>query len=383
MKKWVSISLAFITLFGLAAGNSSAAFKAPTFVSVVMDGEKIWFPDAQAFSDENNRTLVPVRFVAEKMKAKVGWEPQTKTVPIEQGDQRIRLTIGENKVTVNGEDVTFDTKAIMSGGRTFVPLRFVSEVLGVEVNWDGATSTVVISTKEKEAGAKYDEWGRLIRTTNLPKNAQDYPYILADVPNEMYEMKYPFSNPDPEERSVSADMYANWPEFKKENIDIWMGRLKTFGALWLNVDYRTIDDTWAEKLAAVQSDGNTGKLKAAKEYVDWVKKNQIVLEGYLDPEPSMIYQDGFGGYHVRSKFRVKFNQFKQHKTLIYDTWFPGEMKLENDTWVSNDTPFKKGVWYEGYSDIALVTNVGGNWGKALKVSANASLFFNHIIREAE
>ncbi|MGG1613947.1 copper amine oxidase N-terminal domain-containing protein [Paenibacillus phoenicis] len=143
MKKWVSMSLAFITLFGLAAGNSSAAIKAPTFVSVVMDGEKIWFPDAQAFFDENNRTLVPVRFVAEKMKAKVGWEPQTKTVPIEQGDQRIRLTIGENKATVNGKDVTFDTKAIMSGGRTFVPLRFVSEVLGVEVNWEGATSTVV------------------------------------------------------------------------------------------------------------------------------------------------------------------------------------------------------------------------------------------------
>lgn len=382
MKKWVSASLAVMMAFGLMTGISNAAAKAPAFVSVVMDGQKIWFPDAQAFIDENNRTLVPVRFVAEKMNAKVGWEPDTMSVPIERGDQRIRLTIGENKALVNDKEVAFDTKAIISGGRTFVPLRFVSEVLGAEVKWDEATATVHIKTKE-DAEGKYDQWGRLIRTTNLPKNAKDYPYILADVPNEMYEMKYPFSHPDVKERAVSAEMYASWPEFKKENIDIWMDRLKAFGALWLNVDYRTIDDTWAEKVAEVQSDGNVGKLKAAWEYVDWVKDNQIVIEGYLDPEPSMIYRDGFGNYYVRSKFRIKFNHFKQLKTLVYDTWFPGEMKLENDTWVPNDTPFEKGQWYEGYSDIAMGTNVGGNWGKTLKVSANVSLFFNHSIRKVE
>ncbi|WP_245809768.1 copper amine oxidase N-terminal domain-containing protein [Cohnella massiliensis] len=382
VRKWAIASLVSAILFGLMPGMSGAAATAPSFVSVVLDGQKIWFPDAQAFVDENNRTLVPVRFVAEKMNAKVGWEPETMSVPIERGDRRILLTIGANKALVNDQEVTFDTQAIMSGGRTFVPLRFVSEVLGAEVKWDEATSTVYITTKE-DPQAKYDPWGRLIRTTDLPKNAKDYPYILADVPNEMYEMKYPFSHPDVKERTVSADMYANWPEFKKENIDIWMGRLKAFGALWLNVDYRTIDYTWAEKLAEVQSDGNVGKLKAAQKYVDWVKENEIAIEGYLDPEPSMIYQDGFGGFNVRSKFRIKFNHFKQHKTLVYDTWFPGDMKLENDMWVPNDTPFEKGVWYEGYSDIVMDTNVGGDWGTTLKVSPGASLFFNSIIRKVE
>nr|WP_202887137.1 copper amine oxidase N-terminal domain-containing protein [Cohnella zeiphila] len=363
-------------------GISSAAAKIPLFASVVMDGKKIWFPDAQAFVDGNSRTLVPVRFVAETMGAKVGWVAKTATVPIEKDGQKIELTIGKNQAKVNGVDVSFDTKAIVNGGRTFVPLRFVSEVLGAAVTWDGDSSTVFITTKDL-GEAKVDPWGRLIRTTDLPENADDYPYILADVPNEMYEMKYPFSHPDPSERSVSAEMYANWPEFKKENIDIWMDRLKKFGALWLNVDYRTIDDSWAKQLSELESDGNTGKLKAAQEYANWVKQNEIVVEGYLDPEPSMIYRDGLGNYYVRSKFRIKFDQFKQHKTLIYDTWFPGEKKLVNDMWVPNDTPFEKGVWYEGYSDIAMGTNVGGDWGKTLKVSANVSLFFNHIIRKAD
>lgn len=382
MKKWGSIGLAAIMLFSFMTGVSNAEAKPATFVRVVLDGQKIWFPDAQAFVDENERTLVPVRFVAEKMNAKVGWEPRTQTVPIEKGEQNIRLTVGESKAVVNGQEVTFDTKAVFSGERTFVPLRFVSEVLGAEVKWDGPTSTVFISTKDQEA-VKVDQWGRLIRTTGLPKNAADYPYILADVPNEMYEMRYPFSHPNASERSTSAEMYADWPEFKKENVDLWMQRLKTFGALWMNVDYRTIDNSWAEQLAAVESDGNTGKLRAAQEYVAWAKENKIVMEGYLDPEPSMIYQDGFGGYNVRCKFRIKFSHFNQQKIVLYDSWFPSEMKFENNKWVSNDTPFEKGVWYEGYSDIALVTNVGGNWGKTLKVSANASLFYNSIVRKAE
>lgn len=382
MRKWLFAGLAVVMLCSLFSVTASAAVRPPSFVSVVMDGKKIWFPDAQAFVDENNRTLVPVRFVAESLGAEVGWEPKSLTVPIERNEQSIVLTIGENVAKVNGKEVPFDTKAILSGGRTFVPLRFVSEVLGAHVDWDGPTATVLIKTNE-DSETHVDEWGRLIRTTNLPKNAKNYPYILADVSNEAYEMKYPFSHPDASRRSVSADMYASWPEFKKENIDIWMERMKTFGALWLNVDYRTIDESWAEQLAEVQSNGNVGKLKAAQEYVDWVKKNEIIVEGYLDPEPSMIYRDGLGNYYVRSKFRVQFNHFKEHKTLIYDAWFPGDMKLQNDNWVPNDTPFEKGVWYEGYSDVALDTNVGGNWGTTLKVSANASLFFNNVIRKAE
>ncbi|MFC0213877.1 copper amine oxidase N-terminal domain-containing protein [Paenibacillus chartarius] len=368
MKKWVGASLALMMLFGLPAGISSAAAKAPAFVSVVMDGEKIWFPDAQAFIDENSRTLVPVRFIAEKMNAKVGWESDTMTVPIERGDRQIRLTIGENKAIVNGEEVTFDTKAILRGGRTFVPLRFVSEVLGAKVEWDDATSTVLISTVE-DVEAKYDQWGRLIRTTDLPKNAKDYPYILADVPNEMYEMGYPYSNP--ERSKVSAVLYETIPEYNKENVDIWMGRLKTFGALWLNVDYKTIDDEWAKAIFATKMQNSDAELKYIRRYVEWVKENQIQIEGYLDPEPSMIFNDGLGVDYIRSRFLIKFMSYKESKELLYDTWFP------------KDIVFDKNVWYEGYTDIKMGTNVGGDWGSTLKVAPSASLFYNHIIKKVE
>ena len=382
MKKWASLGTALLMLFTMMGGVSSAAVKLDTFVNVVLNGYKIWFPDAQAFLDENGRTMVPIRFVAEKMEANVEWDSDTQTAVIQKGNQEIKLTIGESAAKVNEESVALATITILKEERTFVPLRFVSEVLGADVNWDAGSATALIQTGTMDA-SKLDTWGRLIRTTDLPANAADYPYILADVPNEMYEMKYPHSHPDVNRRSTSAKLYANYHEFKKENVRLWMERLKSFGVLWLNVDYREIDDSWASQLAEAQSEGNTGKLKAANEYVDWVKKNEIIIKGYLDPEPSMIYHDGFGGYNVRSKFRIRFDHFIEQKSLIYDTWFPDDMKLENDTWVPNDTPFKKGVWYEGYTDIALDTNVGGNWGKSLKVSPSASLFFNHVIRKAE
>ncbi|MDM5275763.1 hypothetical protein QUF95_00085, partial [Paenibacillus silvae] len=46
--------------------------------------------------------------------------------------------------------------------------------------------TVALKNAEKAKNAERDPWGRVIRTTNLPKNAKDFPYILEEYPNEMY-----------------------------------------------------------------------------------------------------------------------------------------------------------------------------------------------------
>ncbi len=368
MRKWTLAVLIAILLVSVPVASANTSSLPPTFVSVVLDGKKIWFPDAQAYIDANQRTLVPVRFVAESLGAKVGWEGKSRTVPISRDGQDISLAIGSTTAIVNGKQIELDTQAVMTGGRTFVPLRFVSEVLGAEVKWEGKTVTVLIQTKELSE-ADTDEWGRLIRKTNLPKNAADYPYILADIPNEMYEMAYPYS--EPTDRRVAAKLYSNVPEFTKANIDIWMGRLKAFGGLWLNVDYRSIDDTWAQAVFSTKMQNSKAELKYVRQYVDWVKSNKIQVAGYLEPEPSLIYKDGFGSYHMRVKFRVKFIAFDKQERLIYDEWFPQNAK------------FKKDVWYEGYSDIKMTTNVGGDWGSTIKVSPTASLFNNHTILKVE
>lgn len=113
-------------------------------VLVYVDSELVPFPDAVPFVNEDNRTLIPVRAVVEEMDCNVEWDGQKQLVTISKENTVIKLVIGEKKATVNGKEVTFDTKAEIFEYRTFVPLRFVSETLGAKVAWVGEKRTVYI-----------------------------------------------------------------------------------------------------------------------------------------------------------------------------------------------------------------------------------------------
>ena len=116
---------------------------------VVVNGDRVNFPDTEPFIDDNGRTQVPVRFVSEALGAEVGWEGSTKTVTISQRDKEIKIVIGKKDYTINGEKNLMDTEALLKEDRTFVPVRFVSEGLGARVDWDPAVRTVYIDTREK------------------------------------------------------------------------------------------------------------------------------------------------------------------------------------------------------------------------------------------
>lgn len=92
------------------------------------------------------RTLVPVRFVSEALGAEVGWNPESRQVPITYADKAIILTVDSAVVEVNGEKQTIDcAPAILPPGRTFVPLRFISETLEAEVVYDPGTGQILIT----------------------------------------------------------------------------------------------------------------------------------------------------------------------------------------------------------------------------------------------
>lgn len=93
----------------------------------------------------NDRTMLPTRFVAENLGATVEWDEATSKVTITKGDVVIELVIGAETATVNGETVTLDSPAFLENGRTYTPIRFVSEALGATVEWDEATQTVTIT----------------------------------------------------------------------------------------------------------------------------------------------------------------------------------------------------------------------------------------------
>ncbi|MTI83641.1 MAG: hypothetical protein FH756_06995 [Firmicutes bacterium] len=100
--------------------------------------------DAKPFITEANRTLVPVRFVSEAIGAEVNWIAEDKQAVIKDGDTEIILTTGSDKVMVNGVQETLDAPAEIVENRTFVPLRFVSENLGAEVDYTTVTEQITI-----------------------------------------------------------------------------------------------------------------------------------------------------------------------------------------------------------------------------------------------
>jgi len=93
----------------------------------------------------NGRTLVPFRAIFEALGARVTWDEATNTVAGYRGRQAIILELGSRTAWVNGPQVTLEVAPEAIAGRTMVPLRFVAERLGAEVSWVDATRTVVIN----------------------------------------------------------------------------------------------------------------------------------------------------------------------------------------------------------------------------------------------
>lgn len=125
-------------------------------VNVTVDGEVVEF-ETQPFID-NDRTLVPVRFISESLGADVKWNQELKEVTITKGDKTIKLIIDNNKVTVNDEVVELDAKAILKDSTTFVPVSFISRALNSTVNWNPNTRTVeIISNKTETKGLEQTE----------------------------------------------------------------------------------------------------------------------------------------------------------------------------------------------------------------------------------
>lgn len=134
-------------LLGMMIMGSSVSVMAKSEVKVTINNEIVNFEEVAPFVDQNNRTLVPLRFISEKLGAQVKWEKQTKQVTVFQDSQEVVLTVGQAKMLVNGEAVTMDTKPVMQDGSVFVPVKYISEVLGVETKWIAEENTVAISNK--------------------------------------------------------------------------------------------------------------------------------------------------------------------------------------------------------------------------------------------
>lgn len=100
-------------------------------------------PEGLAFIPaEDSHSATPVLLAAYEVSGTVGAYAVAEKPAVPE--TMIKLEIGSEKATVNDETKILDVPAFTEQGRTFLPIRFVAEALGANVNWDAATKTVVI-----------------------------------------------------------------------------------------------------------------------------------------------------------------------------------------------------------------------------------------------
>ncbi|OMF38709.1 hypothetical protein BK133_00420 [Paenibacillus sp. FSL H8-0548] len=143
------------TVAAASAANTAVASSAQQ-LQVIVDGKKLSL-SAAAYA-EKGVTFVPMRDIFTALGASVTWESKTETIIGRKGNQTISLKVGSKQAVINGKTVKLDAAAVVRGGVTFVPVRFISEALNANVKWDSAVNAVRITSVEAAQQLEYDAW---------------------------------------------------------------------------------------------------------------------------------------------------------------------------------------------------------------------------------
>lgn len=131
MKK---IYISFLFAIFLLVSNASA-------VDVRVNFSKINMPEEPIIV--NNRTLLPLRIIAEIFDCNVDWDPKG-IVTVDNGEDNIVLTLNSNKVIVNEVEEEIDTFPVLKNSTTMVPIKFFEDYIDAEIEWYQDTEIVNI-----------------------------------------------------------------------------------------------------------------------------------------------------------------------------------------------------------------------------------------------
>ena len=144
MKRFERIAIITITILVSLMTMTMLISAKSADIAVKVNGKTVSFPD-QSPVVQNERTLVPVRFVAEALGYDVIWNQADNSAVIDDG--KIVLYIGTKMAKIDGKSVTLDAASTVIHNRTMVPLRVVAETLDCSVDWIAETKTVFVNAK--------------------------------------------------------------------------------------------------------------------------------------------------------------------------------------------------------------------------------------------
>lgn len=161
MKKMIS-TVVLVSL--IATLGSSCASAKNDGIKVMYDGTAIEFDVQPEIIDD--RVMVPMRTIFETFGMKVKWDGDAQTITAKRKSKTVGMTIGSTDMTKNEDTYSFDTAPVIADGRTLVPVRAISDLLGLDVEWNADEKTVEITTPTDEED---EAWKENTGTINLDK----------------------------------------------------------------------------------------------------------------------------------------------------------------------------------------------------------------------
>lgn len=345
-------------------------------VGLNMNGKSLFFVTKKPYITVKQEVMIPALSFAQQL----NWAASLSNGVLKISSNSNTLTVTKSSMNSgNGNTLSSKTSPRFVNGEVFVPLRTLSEAFDLTYKYNFSIKTVGIFNSSFKEWNKLDNYGRLKRTSGLPNNVTQYPYILADMPNAVYEKAFPKSI-NSKYMSLNATQLFNtekegYPfDLLGEDFGRYADHITKYYQLLLNADYRNINLNWAASLAShvggSSMDGgqNKDRLLKMESYVKWIKKNKVIIQGNVRPEPSMIsYRDGV--LYMRTYFQYEIVQADASDYL----------KLRKDHAVQLITaPTGKSVIgkYAMYVDVPLVAGGLGNlrspsmwfdWASGLKV----------------
>lgn len=237
-------------------------------VPVRVDNDNL---DVVPYIDENDRTLVPVRFISETFGAKVGWDADNKIVTILSDGIDISMQIGSSSYSVNQAAKEMDTAPIIKNDRTMVPLRAIGEALGKKVFYENELIVISdIDVSLTNAAQRRTE----ISTAPIPAkielvaiNGKGEKYY--DNQLDVYGVDASDNDGNVEAGAVDLDMTTRWSAYGENTLVVDLGSVKGVSgvaiAMWkgheriypFSIEYSEDGETWNTALPKTQNSGET------------------------------------------------------------------------------------------------------------------------------
>ncbi|MHB8169997.1 MAG: DUF6612 family protein [Thermincolia bacterium] len=363
LKRLCTVVLTLVLMFGV-----STVAMANQQVKIKINGKNLTTDVDPVI--KGKRTLVPLRAISEALGADVTYDATTKKITIVKLQDTYIFTVGQKQVLKNGARLQdLDVPAQTISGRTLVPVRFVSEVLGAKVDWDKNTFIVSIIHDEKRNGLSPVEYYLKVNEAVYKQESMKFKgkgkvaVQLPDMPSLEAELEVDSAFKKPQEvwakvyvipsgelkltgmEPVSFEMYINGlKSYMKENGQ-WK-ELPSTSQEAILPEFLTNDPAFAaqvlEELGFILSYGNDGiidgktyntlniRLDQSKfmKFMDTIMAANPVTTPGMTPEEAQKAQEAAKEVMKNMKFDFSYKIFIDRDTLLMkNVEFKGVMNM--------------------------------------------------------